>query len=537
MASHASTQDHATTVTGNATDQQRDEAAAFVADFLAAHNAGRQMPRPEGPEGDDLASLFGDEVAQDGNAAADHGDAAVLPRNEDFPGNGNDLNAVQGGVEQPQLPENAPENAPEDTRNDIPTNTNFNKHDIADITSVTDDSANETPAKRGRGRPKGSKGPVRPHVKYRCRYGCDTDPMSGNDLRRHMGRIHGLFSSEVREVRICICGRRYNPDNNALRCTKRLKNLDLNACAFTPEEHAKFKVIAPRDAQESANTFAYVHGEDKRHPQRLVIVHDEDREEDYRKLNAKAIAQWVPENARATASAQDPAPAAIIKGNGRKRAAEEPAPAPAPKRASVEGAAVQQPLPNGFDAAQAAPVAPQFRQSMPEAEIVHPLPHPATANAAIGDFGLDNGVGNFDAYMQMTPQVTAPQVNAHAGGFIGMGFQQFAPGIAPPLQQAAPVNAAIGGVGNNNNFLGAVNFNFGMQVAPQPMATPANAYAGNFVGMRFQPLAPEMQQDLDYFSQDNAPVADAAFRDMIPMADMGEMAGYQLDDDFNLVPI
>ncbi|GAB7333080.1 hypothetical protein MBLNU13_g04757t2 [Cladosporium sp. NU13] len=53
--------------------------------------------------------------------------------------------------------------------------------------------AHGAPAKRPRGRPPG-KAPPRPVVHYRCRYGCEDIATTSRGLRKHMMRVHCLFS-------------------------------------------------------------------------------------------------------------------------------------------------------------------------------------------------------------------------------------------------------------------------------------------------------------------------------------------------------
>ena len=78
----------------------------------------------------------------------------------------------------------------------------------------------EKPAKRGRGRPRGKKPKADPAL-YRCRYGCERDPMKGGiNLRKHMMRVHGVFSCMTDTVMIHDCGRRYSPSWKDLCCNK-----------------------------------------------------------------------------------------------------------------------------------------------------------------------------------------------------------------------------------------------------------------------------------------------------------------------------
>jgi hypothetical protein len=147
--------------------------------------------------------------------------------------------------------------------------------------------ANGAPAKRGRGRPPG-KAPPKAPVHYRCRYGCVLKAgMFKNDraLRKHMSRVHSLFSAAHTELEKCGgCGRTIDRRINELACVKR----NFQCKKLTDSELADISVIAPRDAQEEADTFAYTHSG----PSRLVIVHDGDDEDEFSEMNAQAISSW-----------------------------------------------------------------------------------------------------------------------------------------------------------------------------------------------------------------------------------------------------
>jgi hypothetical protein len=145
------------------------------------------------------------------------------------------------------------------------------------------------PAERSVGRPPG-KGPPRPKVTYRCRYGCERAPFK-NDvaLRKHMMRVHCIFSSAHPNVRRCMhCTREYDPGVKELICNKRVCREPTEA------QKAKIEVIKPRSKQEEADTFAYDHsGPNGEGPSRLVIVHEGDDEDDFRKACAEAIKYYI----------------------------------------------------------------------------------------------------------------------------------------------------------------------------------------------------------------------------------------------------
>lgn len=153
--------------------------------------------------------------------------------------------------------------------------------------------ANGAPAKRPRGRPPG-KAPPKAPVFYRCRYGCtkgDGKTFKGDRaLRKHMMRVHCLFSAAHTDLVVCRwCGRTCDPKVKELICNKRSR-----ACPpLTEKERADISVIAPRDAQEEADTFAYTHsGPNGEGPSRLVIVQEGDDEVGYKHMNTAAMNSW-----------------------------------------------------------------------------------------------------------------------------------------------------------------------------------------------------------------------------------------------------
>jgi hypothetical protein len=146
------------------------------------------------------------------------------------------------------------------------------------------------PAKRPRGRPPG-KAPPKPIVRYRCRYGCGGDAKTARGLRKHMMRVHCLFSAAHTELKTCWCGRTYDPNIKELVCNKGgCKVLDDD----DDDDGLKFlKVQPPRDAQEEADTFAYDHsGPEGKGPRRMVIVKDGDDEEAFRAECENAMDSW-----------------------------------------------------------------------------------------------------------------------------------------------------------------------------------------------------------------------------------------------------
>jgi len=158
--------------------------------------------------------------------------------------------------------------------------------------------ANGAPAKRPRGRPPG-KAPPRPVVYYRCRYGC-AGHRNSRDLRKHMMRVHCLFSGAHKRLIKCgICGRTVDPDIKELLCNKLNCNKEL-----TKAERELINVQAPRDAQEEADTYAYLHSGPEIQdpsdptkmvpsgPRRMVIVEDGDDEDAFRAACMNAMKHW-----------------------------------------------------------------------------------------------------------------------------------------------------------------------------------------------------------------------------------------------------
>lgn len=146
-----------------------------------------------------------------------------------------------------------------------------------------------TPAKR-RGRPPGSKKSKPPAVRYRCRYGCPLEV--GKDgglgikhninLRKHMMRVHGIFSNQHPTVLVHYCGRRYSPTWGELNCNKRNKHC--KALKEGTMEWFRHHVQAPCTEQEAADTFAY---ESDTQPSDLVVIRPEHNERE-RKQAIKA---------------------------------------------------------------------------------------------------------------------------------------------------------------------------------------------------------------------------------------------------------
>lgn len=215
--------------------------------------------------------------------------------------------------------------------------------------AVADDNgavAQEAPAKRGRGRPKGSgKGP-KPAVTYRCRYGCDKPMVGEPALRKHMGRIHGLYSSAHVSQKTCTwCERVFDPNLKDSPCTK-------FACRdMSKRERALREVPAPRDEQEEADTFAYENsGPNAQGASELVVVLPGHDEAERASANIDAIKHWgnrtpeeraavAPPVVRAAAPAAPLPAVAAQQDKGRKRAADQSFPMPAPKR-PTGGAAI-----------------------------------------------------------------------------------------------------------------------------------------------------------------------------------------------------
>lgn len=227
--------------------------------------------------------------------------------------------------------------------------------------------AQEAPAKRGRGRPKGSGASPKPAVIYRCRYGCEKHMVGEVPLRRHMGRVHGIYS-DAHETQVCIhCKRVYDTKQKDHPCSKG------TLCRMLTESERQLRgVPAPRDEQEEADTFAYAKsGPNGEGPSELVVVlpgHDEDERAS---ANVDAIKHWgdrtpekcaaiAPPTVRAAAPAAPIAaqvnnglatpetdlsneeevrpavlpasPVAAQQYKGKKRAADRSFPMPAPKR-------------------------------------------------------------------------------------------------------------------------------------------------------------------------------------------------------------
>lgn len=151
--------------------------------------------------------------------------------------------------------------------------------------------ANGAPAKRPRGRPPG-KAPPRPIVRYRCRYGCSHVPTTARGLRKHMMRVHCLFSAAHKQLEKCSCGRTFDRSIKELVCTQ-LKCKDL-----TDTGRQLINVQPPRDAQEEADTFAYDHsGPEGKGPRRMVIVEDGDDEGAFKDACLNAMNSWPAEGA------------------------------------------------------------------------------------------------------------------------------------------------------------------------------------------------------------------------------------------------
>jgi len=144
------------------------------------------------------------------------------------------------------------------------------------------------------------KGPVW----YRCRYGCSPKPdkdgihhgMKGEPaLRKHMQRVHGVFSNQHETVLVHHCGRRYSP-TAAVGC-----NDHEVTCKTLKEgtvEWWRHQVQAPCTEQEAADCFAYASGVQ---PSEMVIVLPHHVEEEQRKILEAAYIESV---ARAEAAAE-----------------------------------------------------------------------------------------------------------------------------------------------------------------------------------------------------------------------------------------
>jgi hypothetical protein len=140
-----------------------------------------------------------------------------------------------------------------------------------------------TPVQRGRGRPPGKK-PKVPGPKYRCRYGCDGH-RKAVDLRRHMMRVHGVYSNKYTNVEVCRCGRRVSYSWKELTCTKR--DSMCKKLVEGTEEWYRHHVSEPRTEQEAADTFAYEKGIK---PSELVVVRPEHNEGERQMACAAALA-------------------------------------------------------------------------------------------------------------------------------------------------------------------------------------------------------------------------------------------------------
>jgi hypothetical protein len=168
-----------------------------------------------------------------------------------------------------------------------------------------------TPAKR-LGRPPGTKKPKPPAVRYRCRYGCPV--VVGKDgglgiqhnvnLRKHMMRVHGIFSNQHPTVLVHHCGRRYSPAWGELNCNKRDKHC--KALKEGTAEWFRHHVQAPCTEQEAADTFAYESGTQ---PSDLVVIRPE-HDEGERKQAIKAAYDLSVAQAAAAAEAVAAAEAA-----------------------------------------------------------------------------------------------------------------------------------------------------------------------------------------------------------------------------------
>ena len=144
------------------------------------------------------------------------------------------------------------------------------------------------------------KGPVW----YRCRYGCSPKPdkdgihhgMKGEPaLRKHMQRVHGVFSNQHETVLVHHCGRRYSP-TAAVNCSK--QDVTCKALVQGTAEWYRHHVQAPCTEQEAADCFAYASGVQ---PSEMVIVLPHHVEEEQRKILEAAYIESV---ARAEAAAE-----------------------------------------------------------------------------------------------------------------------------------------------------------------------------------------------------------------------------------------
>jgi hypothetical protein len=169
-------------------------------------------------------------------------------------------------------------------------------------------------------------------VWYRCRYGCAPQPdkdgihrgMKGvAALRKHMRRVHGVFSNQAETVLVHHCGRRYSP-TAAVNCSK--QDVTCKALVQGTAEWYRHHVQAPCTEQEAADCFAYASGVQ---PSEMVIVLPHHVEEEQSEILRTAYDESV---ARATAAAEAAAKA--------KAAAEAEATIAAQAAAVAEGGVV-----------------------------------------------------------------------------------------------------------------------------------------------------------------------------------------------------
>ena len=114
------------------------------------------------------------------------------------------------------------------------------------------------PAKRGRGRPPGKKPKAAP-VFYKCRYGCDKTMKGGHSLRKHMMRVHGIFSNVTEgPVLVHHCGRRYIASWKGLCCNN--KSTVCKDLVEGSEDWKRHNVPWPSAPQDAAGCFAYDNG-------------------------------------------------------------------------------------------------------------------------------------------------------------------------------------------------------------------------------------------------------------------------------------
>lgn len=284
--------------------------------------------------------------------------------------------------------------------------------------------ANGAPAKRGRGRPKNTVPPTpKTPKRYRCRYGCTGIVKGGVALRKHMMRVHCVFSSAHQNLVKCgDCERTIDLNIKELGCVKRRGG---RKC---PERDVTMTdVIWPRDAQEEADMFAYENsGPGAKGASRLVVVHDGDIEDVYREACKYAINNWSPDGAATgralskyglpspdeTPSQQSfvdltgddevvPAtPTPAYEGKGKKRAADFSG--PEPKRVMRQDSAMVMPQYTGFQAGvipQAAPVNDGLITGHDAGEMPvlddFIVPHLPVMDAAAGDEHFDMVFNDF----------------------------------------------------------------------------------------------------------------------------------------------